>query len=130
MSTQIACFPLDANNDPILGTGPLNVQTNLDAVATIIGTRLRLFEGEWWADQSDGLPLWQQILGVGQGARQQQQVAALIQARILGTPFVVSLSNVAFSFVPRLYQFSCSVQTQFGTVSVTSTPTPPSGGIS
>ena len=117
--------------EPIWGNGQQNFISDIDAVAQIIAQRLKLFEGEWWADTTDGLPLWQKILGYRGGANNQQAINLLIQNRILGTPHVVSLSSVQSSYVPetRSYNFYCEVQTQFGVVTVTNMPTPPSRAI-
>lgn len=122
MSTPTVTYrQLGANNDPLWGQGAANYAGDTDAVALMIRTRLLLFQGEWWADLQEGLPLWQQILGVGVGAAQQAAISLLIQARILGTPYVTALSAVATAFNPaqRSYQFSCTAQTQFGQVPVT-----------
>lgn len=125
MSTPTVTYrQLDANNDPIWGQGAANYAGDTDAVALMIRTRLLLFEGEWFANLQEGLPLWQRMLGVGSGQKQQAQISLLIQARILTTPYVTGLSNVAFAFNPntRSYQFSCSVQTQFGAIPVVNSP--------
>lgn len=112
--------------EPQWGQGQANFISDIDAVGQLIAQRLKLFEGEWWADEQDGLPLWQSILGVS-GGNNQQRINLLIQNRILGTRFVVSLSDVSSSFDPatRSYKFFANVQTQFGTISVTNIPTPP-----
>lgn len=118
---------LDSNNDPQWGQGTANYVGDADAVALMIRTRLLLFKGEWWADLQEGLPLWQQILGQGAGQQQQQTIALLIQARILATAYVTGISNVETVYNPntRAFQFSATVQTQFGPVAVTNMPTPP-----
>jgi|SRR5882724_2585466 len=116
--SQITYRQLGPNNDPIW----TSYLTDLDAVGQAILTRLRLFEGEWWADKSDGLPLWQQILGVSGANSRQQQISLLIQQRILGTPFVTSLSNVQVSYDgnARSFSFYAVVQTQFGSIPISS----------
>lgn len=116
--------------EPQWGEGQANFISDIDAVGQLIAQRLKLFEGEWWSDQADGLPLWQQILGVG-GAHDQQKINLLIQSRILDAPFVTGLSDVQSSYdsVTRRYNFFANVQTQFGVVSVTNSPLPPSGSL-
>jgi hypothetical protein len=124
---QIICRQiLDPNWEPQWGEGQANFLTDIDAVAQIIATRLKMFQGEWWASLTDGLPLWQQILGRGMGLRQQQAIVLLITTRITTTPFVTGISNVQASFDAnmRSFSFSATVQTQFGSIAVSNQPTP------
>lgn len=127
MST-ITYRALDSNNDPIWGQGLSNLLSDTDAVGQLILTRLRLFEGEWWADQLDGLPLWQSILGVTANVK---HITLLIQQRILSTPYVTGISqvNAVYTSSSRLYSFSAVVTTQFGTQVTITYPTPPNQGL-
>lgn len=122
---------LSATGDPLWGQGTANFISNLQAVAQAILTRLKLFQGEWWASTTDGLPLWQSIMGQPAAQQSQQQMDTLISARILGTPWVISLSNVNSSFntVTRKFSYSATATTQFGTLIVTNIPTPSSTGV-
>jgi hypothetical protein len=125
---QITYRGLDPNNDVIWSS----TLTDVDAVAQAIRTRINLFQGEWWADLQDGTPVWQSMLGASGSLRNQQAISLLLQQRILGTPFVNSVSNVQASFnsSTRAFSFYAVVQTQFGTVSVSKNmPTPPSRGL-
>lgn len=115
---------LDANYEPVYGQGQLAFLTDLDAVAQIILTTVRLLEGEWWEDVTQGTPLFQTILGTTAGQKALQASSAALQARIESVPFVTSLSNVSASFskTDRTFSFSCLVQTQFGTLQVSNAP--------
>jgi hypothetical protein len=115
---------VDANNDPIERSGQSVFITDQDAVAQIIATRLKFLQGEWWEDLTLGFPLFQSLLGQSGSARQQQAVLLLIQQNILGAPFVLSISNIVATFNGgnRFFTFSCVVQTQFGTLTVTNAP--------
>ena len=117
---------LDAEGEPVWGSGSQSFLGDLDAVAQAILTRLRLFEGEWWADLGDGTPYFQNILGVSLG-RDFSAVSLLIQQRILGTPFVTGLSDVQVTFDSnnRQFKFQCNVQTAFGKIALTNIPRPP-----
>lgn len=125
MSTSplITYLALDPNND-VQWNAPLY---NQDAVRQAIQTRLNLFAGEWWASLVDGLPVWQSILAQGASPTAQRQMEAIISARILGSPFVISLANVAVTFSPatRAFGYSAQVNTQFGTVAINNFPVPP-----
>lgn len=129
MSTTptISVRSLGPNYDPLFGNGQANFLTDLDAVAQIIGTTLRLFEQEWWESLTTGTPVFQSILGPSQNV---QANSAILQARIRSVPYVTGLSNVAASFdsTTRAFSFSCSVQTSFGTLQV-SIPQPSSASI-
>lgn len=103
---------------------------DLAAVEQAIYTRLLLFQGEWWASLTDGLPLWQSILANPAGIKSQQMMATLISNRIEGTPYVIGLANVSITFNQRnrSMSYSATVNTQFGTVQVSDFPVPPASG--
>lgn len=130
-SLVITYRQLSSTGDPLWGQGTANYLSNLEAVAQAVLTRLQLFQGEWWASTTDGLPLWQNILGQPAGQQSQQQMATLISARILGTPWVIGLASVAITFNPqtRMMGYTAVVNTQFGTIVVTNLPTPTSGAL-
>ncbi len=113
---------LDSNGDPLQGNGQNCFLSDLAAVAQIIGTRLKLFEGEFWENLSDGLPLFQQILGGNGNQRNLQVLVNLISARISGTVYVTSISSVSASFTDSRLAYTATVETAFGTVYVTNTP--------
>lgn len=117
---------LDPYGDPLFGNGQGNFLSDVDAVAQAIGTRIKLLQLEWWESVNDGTPLFQSILGSTSPAQQAQTIALILEQRILNTPYVLSISDVQTSFDPieRIFGFTCRVQTQFGTVTVTTTPTP------
>ncbi len=117
-----------SNYEPQYGNGTADFIHDLAAVAQIIQTRLRLFEGEWWAAQNDGLPLWQSILSQSGSQGSQQQIQLLINNRILGTPYVQGISNINVGYNPssRAFTYYAEVQTQFGVVVTTNIPNPPS----
>jgi len=88
-------------------------------VAEAISQRILLLQGEWWESVLDGTPMWQQILGQGINGRE-QQVALILQNRILGTPYVSGVTNLEFDFnsATRQFQLTASVQTSFGQVNL------------
>lgn len=108
---------LDANYEPVHGNGQNDFLTDADAVAQIIGTRLRLLMGEWWEDQGQGLPLFQEILGYGSTT---DQIDLLIQTNILGGSYVQGISSYSSSYdgSARAYSFAAQVTTDFGPVTV------------
>ena len=91
---------------------------DLDAVTQIIYTTILLFQGEWWEYLNSGTPLFQQILGV-YGATP-ATVSAILQQRILSVPYVTGITGINCSFTAAIkaFSFSASVETQFGTVTI------------
>ena len=115
---------LDPNGDPLQGNGKACFVSDLDAVAQAIGTRLRLLAGEWFENRNAGTPVFQSMLGVARAGKHPDSVVLLLRQRILGTPYVTAVSNVATSYDPnaRSFAFSCQVQTQFGQLSLSTAP--------
>lgn len=54
---------LDTDGDLELAGGDLQVTDGLDSIAQAIRCRLRTFFGEWFLDESVGVPYLQQIFG-------------------------------------------------------------------
>lgn len=107
---------LSPSGDYTFGCGPgQGFLTGAAAVAQAIKTRLMLFYGEWFLSITDGLPLWQQILGTS--GSNKKIVDNLFQTRILGTANVTGISSFSSSFnsSSRTYQFTCTVTTAFST---------------
>lgn len=115
----ISIRALDENHDPIYGNGAAAFLTDIDAVAQIIKTRLLLFQGEWWMDLTDGLPLFQSILGTS-NPNKQTAIADLIRDNIQNAPFVTDVSEIESKFdsASRQFTFICYVNTVFGSLTV------------
>jgi hypothetical protein len=115
-SSPVATYRNMINGEPQWGQGQANFVADVYAIALLLQTRLNLFMGEWWANLTDGLPLWQSILG------QNSNVAAislLISQRILATPYVVGIINSSAVYANSQFSYTATVQTQFGPVTVT-----------
>lgn len=121
---SITVRALSTTYDPIYGAGQDAFLSDLDAVAQVILTRLRFLQGEWWADLSDGTPVFQSILNTSFGPAQQQTASMILQQRVLDTPYVTGISNVETSFnsQTRGYFWTCTVETQFGQVTLSNQP--------
>lgn len=112
---------LDSNDDYQLGKGQQNFTYGTYAVAQAIKTRLKLLKGEWWENTEEGLPLFQQILGQP-GTNENILIADnLIKERILDTQDVTSIESFKSNYSNRSYSFSCTVNTKYGTVSISNT---------
>ena len=108
--------------EPLCGNGQTNFISDGDAVAQIIGQRLKLFQGEWWEDLADGLPMFQQILGGGGSQRSIELMTQIIAKRITDTIFVTSIASMVSTFQGRKFVFTALVETQFGTIQIGNAP--------
>lgn len=123
MATNLTVRALDSNGDPLQGQGQQNFISGLAAITQIIGTTLKLFEGEWFLNLLDGLPLFQSILGSSGSATNIQIIINLISQRITSlTPWVTGIAWVTASYENRSFVFSAEVETIYGTVYVTNAP--------
>jgi hypothetical protein len=112
---------LSVDGDYTFGQGSANFWINSpDGVAQSVQTRLLLWEGEWFLDNTVGTPYAQQILGYN--TKSLYDMA--IKSRILGTPGVTSIEsyNSVFDPATRSLTISCTINTQY---SVTPIPVPP-----
>lgn len=118
----ISVRQLDSNHDPIWGNSQGNFLVDIAAVAQIIQTTLLLFQGEWWADLTDGVPMFQSILGSNNG-KKVDAISTILQSALLVVPFVTGITNVVTDYSPnRTFQFGCIVTTQFGAIQVNFQP--------
>lgn len=113
---------LSPTGDPLQGNGLNCFISDLAAVTQIISTRLKMFEGEFWLNTADGLPLFQSILGSSGSQRNLQVIIGLYSQRITGTAYVTGISSFTASFQSRKFVYSIAVETQFGTVYVSNSP--------
>lgn len=116
MATSMTYRALDSNGDYTFGQGSSQgFLTGTEAVAQAIKTRLFLFYGEWFLDTSDGLQMWQKILGTS--GTNKKIVDNILQERILRTTNVSSISSFSSTWDAsnRTYTFTCTVITAFST---------------
>ena len=108
--------------EPLQGNGQDSFISDLAAVTQIISTRLRLFQGEWFLNLLDGLPLFQSILGSAGSLQNLKAVVNLISQRIKLSPYVNLVTNVQASYKNRNFKFYAEAETQFGKVTITNSP--------
>lgn len=104
---------LDDNGDIVFGQGNDDFFYDLYAVKQAIKTRLQLYFNTFWRDLSDGLPMFESILG---SSGSQENIAAIdniFSGRITGTQGVTSITFFDSEFDPdnRNYDYEARVQT-------------------
>lgn len=109
---------LDSSGDYTLGLGDSGYYTGADAVTQAIQTKLKMFEGEWWENLSDGLPLFQSILGDRGTASSLSTADLLVQTRIAETPGVNGITAYSSAYSKGKYTASATVSTIYGAVTV------------
>lgn len=111
--------PLDANGDYTIGV-PFLINSP-QCVAQAIDTRLKLWMGEWFLDNTEGTPWRQQILG------KSANPDAYVRSAILGTQGVVALLTFVGNFVSltRILTISGTVQSLYGQVAFSTSLTVP-----
>ena len=115
---------IDSNCDPIEGpNGPVFL-SDLDAVAQIIYTTLRLLLGEWWENRTIGFPLFQSLIGASGSPTDQAGVMLIIQQTILSCPYVLQIVDFSFQFnsATMASTFSAVASTSFGNIVITNAP--------
>jgi len=87
------------------------------AVRQAILTRLNLWQGQWFLDQTVGTAWMQQVVGTGtQNVRD-----SAIQNTILGTPGVNAITNYSSTLVGRALSVNANVDTIYGSVQIVTT---------
>ncbi|WP_432353837.1 hypothetical protein [Anaerotruncus rubiinfantis] len=110
---------LTETGDYSFGNGSLDYISGVATIAQAVKTRIMLFLAEWWEDQEDGLPLFEDILGGRATNEELQDVDRIIIERIEGTQGIASVEEYESSYENRKYTFSATVITTDGeTVSV------------
>jgi hypothetical protein len=106
---------LDNDGDMVIGKGGAGFKTGSEAVAQAVKTRLRLLRGEWWADLTEGLPLFQRILG----RRDLEEARRAVKERIASTPGVIAVSSLEVTMDGRRLEIKGTVTTEYGTTTIT-----------
>jgi hypothetical protein len=88
------------------------------AVGQLVQTRLQLWQGEWFLDNSVGVPYKTQVLGKNTAGT----ADAAIQNTILTSPGVTGISSYSSTLNPqRQYDVTCTVNTVYGPATITTT---------
>lgn len=109
---------LSASGDYTFGMSPgSGFYSGTSAAAQAVYTTLKLLQGEWWEDTSQGVPLFQSILGLSGTPQDRHAADMLVQSAILAVHGVTGINSFqsAYEGKTRTYTVtSCNVQTQYG----------------
>lgn len=113
---------LDQNGDYTFGQGSANFWTNVpNGVAQSVQTRLGLWTGEWFLDNTEGTPYATEILGYNT----QPLYDMAIKARILATNGVTVIDEYSSSFNPATRALTINALSIVTVYSKTPIPVPP-----
>jgi hypothetical protein len=104
---------MTVDGDYLFGYGANFLVDTPEAVGQAVLTRLKLFAGEWFLDNREGLDL-DQILGYGTQATRDQQV----QQRILGTPGVKAIASYSSQVSGRAFSVTATLDTIYGKTTI------------
>ncbi|WP_283149022.1 hypothetical protein [Silvimonas soli] len=110
----------DANGDYSFGGGPADFWVDVpEAVGQAVMTKLRLWAGEWFLDNTEGTPWNTKVLG----KYTQETRDAAIRARILQTPGVTDIETYAsvFDGNTRSLSVTATINTIYGQTPITGT---------
>lgn len=108
---------LSSTGDFVFGHGSADYYiNNVQAVAQAIETALKLVQGEWFLDNTAGVPYFTNVFGYGT----QTLYDLTFQSAILGVPNVLSIVSYSSSLDPRtrFLTVTVTVNTSFGTTTV------------
>ena len=111
---------LDENGDYTFGGQQADFyRDQVEAVAQAVLTRLKLFAGEWFLDQTEGMPWRTDVLGKYTAGT----ADGAIRARILGTQSVTSISDYSSTVdrSTRKLAVTVTINTQYGSTTLQET---------
>ena len=112
---------LDENGDYTFGNQQADfLRDSPETVAQAISTRLKLDQGEWFLDKTEGTPWKTEVLGERTAATRDSSV----QKRILGTQGMVQIDSYESIVDPDTRKFTptAGVTTAYGQTTITGTP--------
>ena len=113
--------PVDNDGDilPVLSTSDL--LSGPEAVALLVKYRLSLLQGEWWENPGTGFGILELLRSSRLTQDSASSLASYITDYIRDTTGVLAVEDVAFSVSGRQFNYSCSVRTEEGSATVSTT---------
>ena len=107
---------MDSDGDMQFGQSLTDFTTDTPSgVAQLVGTRLKLWSGEFFADTSDGMPWATDVLG----NRTTSVYNTAIRDRILSTQGVYEITKYSSSLSSRKLTVTATITIDYGTATVT-----------
>lgn len=88
-------FKIGGDGDLVIENGDVVIVDGLEAIGQHVSIRLRSFKGEWFLDQSFGVPYLQEVLGKGTPVT---RLRAIFQGIILGTDGIASVDSMDLDY--------------------------------
>ena len=113
--------PVDENGDMLPVLSSSRMLKGAEAVAQMIRCRLSLYTGEWWENPARGNEILEMLRDARLTEADGQSLAAYITSFIRETPGVLDVRDIACSLTDRQLHYSCTVDTDSGSVSISFT---------
>lgn len=108
---------LDADRDMVFGNQQADFWRDVpEAPAQAVGTRLRLWSGEWFLDVSEGVPYQVSALGTGKMAT----IEPMLRLAVQETQGVTGIAEWSSSWNPetRAYSVAATIDTLYGAINL------------
>lgn len=105
---------LDANGDYTFGHGSSDYLSGIDALRQAVETKIKLFYGEWFANQGIGIPMFQSLLGQVNIEQLKIALQNLLTARVLEVKGVQSVEAMTITQNDRELHVSLTLNTTYG----------------
>lgn len=108
---------LDADRDMVFGNQQNDFWRDVpEAPAQAVGTRLRLWSGEWFLDVSEGVPYQVSALGTGK----MQTIEPMFRRAIQTTQGVTGIDAWSSAWNPdtRTYSVAATIDTLYGAINL------------
>ena len=113
--------PVDENGDMLPVLSSARMLKGAEAVARLIRCRLSLYTGEWWENPARGNGILEMLRDARLTEADGQAVSSYLSAYIRETPGVLDVRDAVCSMTDRRFHYSCTVDTDSGSVSISFT---------
>ena len=111
----------DFSNDWIPALDARAVPTGVNAIARLVGCRLRLFRGDWWEQLNAGNRILDMISSIRLSEASLPNIVSYLSDYIAETPGVITVQD-ANAYIRNAYDhsvdFTCTVVTEEGTATI------------
>jgi len=106
--------PVDASGDILPVLSAADLVTGADAVAVLVGDRLRLLTGDWWENPEWGCEILELIRDSRLTEKDAQAISTYLASYVRETPDVQDVRDEAWEFAGNQLRWSCTVITAYG----------------